>query len=171
MTPTPARASSSMPNTVTVTAPAKVNLCLGVGGLRRDGFHALATVYQAVGLYDQVTVRNADEVSVSVRADARLSVEDVPTDESNTAVRAVRLLARHRGVERAARVIIEKSIPVAGGMAGGSADGAATLLACDHLWGLTRREDCSARSPRSSAATCRSPCWVAPRSAPGAGRS
>jgi 4-diphosphocytidyl-2-C-methyl-D-erythritol kinase len=121
---------------VTVTAPAKVNLCRGVGARRPDGFHPLATVYQAIGLYDDVTVSEADDVSVQVRADARLSVADVPTDESNIAVRAARLLARHHGVERGARILLDKGIPVAGGMAGGSADGAATLLACDTLWRL-----------------------------------
>jgi 4-diphosphocytidyl-2-C-methyl-D-erythritol kinase len=122
--------------TVAVTAPAKINLCLGVGPVRPDGFHALATVYQAVGLYDQVTVADADEVTVSVRAEARLAVDDVPTDETNIAVRAALLLARHHGIERGVAITIDKGIPVAGGMAGGSADAAASLLACDHLWDL-----------------------------------
>jgi 4-diphosphocytidyl-2-C-methyl-D-erythritol kinase len=130
------------PRVVSVSAPAKINLCLGVGPRRSDGFHALATVYQAVGLYDRVTVRDADEVSMTVRADARLSLVDVPTDGSNIAVRAALLLARHHGLDRGVRIGIDKGIPVAGGMAGGSADGAATLLACDHLWGLfTPREE------------------------------
>jgi 4-diphosphocytidyl-2-C-methyl-D-erythritol kinase len=138
MTRRPARRSG----TVTVTAPAKINLSLGVGPVRSDGFHALATVYQAVGLHDRVTVRDAEEVSMTVRAAARLSLEDVPTDGSNIAVRAALLLAEHHGVERGVGIEIDKGIPVAGGMAGGSADGAATLLACDHLWGLqTPREE------------------------------
>ena len=121
---------------VVVSAPAKINLSLGVGPLRADGFHALATVYQAVGLYDQVTVHDADEVTVAVRADSRLSSADVPTDATNIAVRAALLLAAHHGLSRGAAIEIDKGIPVAGGMAGGSADGAATLLACDTLWGL-----------------------------------
>lgn len=130
---------------VTVTAPAKINLCLGVGPVGADGFHPLATVYQAVGLYDQVTVRDADRgagaVSVSLHADARLSVEDVPTDGANIAVRAALLLAQQQGIGRSVEIVIDKGIPVAGGMAGGSADAAATLLACDRLWGLhTPRE-------------------------------
>jgi 4-diphosphocytidyl-2-C-methyl-D-erythritol kinase len=66
----------------------------------------------------------------------------VPTDETNIAVRAARLLAEHHGVQREVAILIEKGIPVMGGMAGGSADGAASLLACDHLWGLhTPREE------------------------------
>jgi 4-diphosphocytidyl-2-C-methyl-D-erythritol kinase len=121
---------------VSVLAPAKINLYLGVGPLREDGFHALATVYQAVGLHDRVTVRDADDLSVTLRADPRLVVDDVPTDTSNIAVQAALLLAKHRGVERGVDIVIDKGIPVAGGMAGGSADAAAALVACDRLWGL-----------------------------------
>jgi 4-diphosphocytidyl-2C-methyl-D-erythritol kinase len=127
--------SRLLTGTVTATAPAKINLCLGVGSRRADGFHALATVYQAVGLHDRVTVGDADDVSVTVRTD-RLPVDGVPTDESNIAVRAALLLARHHGSERGVSIIVDKGIPVAGGMAGGSADAAAALLACDRLWGL-----------------------------------
>jgi 4-diphosphocytidyl-2-C-methyl-D-erythritol kinase len=124
-----------------VSAPAKINLSLGVGPVRPDGFHPLATVYQAIGLHDRVTVRAADDVTVTVTASGRIRLDDVPLDGGNIAVRAARLLAEHHGVERGVAIAIEKGIPVAGGMAGGSADGAAALLACDHLWGLrTRRE-------------------------------
>ena len=125
-----------MSGTVTVTAPAKINLSLGVGQRRPDGFHALATVYQAIGLYDQVTVREADDVTVTVRGEARLAVGDVPTDATNIAARAALLLAGHHGLERGVAVVIDKGIPVAGGMAGGSADAAAALVACDQLWDL-----------------------------------
>jgi 4-diphosphocytidyl-2-C-methyl-D-erythritol kinase len=123
-------------SSVTVSAPAKINLSLGVGPVRRDGFHALATVYQAVGLHDEVTARDADEVSVRVRAGSRLDLADVPTDETNIAVRAALVLAEHHRVQRGVELTIDKTIPVAGGMAGGSADGAAALLACDRLWHL-----------------------------------
>ena len=133
--------TGSMTHTVAVAAPAKVNLSLGVGPVRPDGFHALATVYQAIGLYDRVTVTPADVLTVNVYADARIPVDSVPLDDTNIAVRAARLLAEHHGVERGASIAIDKGIPVAGGMAGGSADGAASLLACDHLWDLaTPRE-------------------------------
>jgi 4-diphosphocytidyl-2-C-methyl-D-erythritol kinase len=123
-------------STVVVTAPAKINLSLGVGPVRPDGFHPLATVYQAVGLHDQVTVTESSRVSVTVRGGERLDLHEVPTDESNIAARAALALARHHGVERGADIVIDKTIPVAGGMAGGSADAAATLLACDRLWDL-----------------------------------
>ena len=119
---------------VVAVAPAKVNLCLGVGAPRSDGYHGLATVYQAIGLYDEVRVRAADTFEVSVSGHERLAVCDVPTDSSNIAARAARLLASHHGIETAVAVHIDKGIPVAGGMAGGSADAAATLVACDALW-------------------------------------
>ena len=122
---------------VVVTAPAKINLFLGVGAARPDGFHPLATVYQAIGLYDQVSARTAldGELTLSVEGDERLSVSEVPTDETNLAIKAARLLAARHGIGGAAHLTITKGIPVAGGMAGGSADAAATLLACDALWG------------------------------------
>ena len=125
-----------MSRTVAVTAPAKINLSLGVGSPRDDGFHPLATVYQAVGLLDTVTVADADEVTVTVSGDARIATSDVPLGEGNIAVRAARALAAQAGTTRGARIHIDKGIPVAGGMAGGSADAAATLVACDQLWGL-----------------------------------
>jgi 4-diphosphocytidyl-2-C-methyl-D-erythritol kinase len=126
---------------VAVTAPAKINLSLGVGPRRPDGFHALATVYQAIGLYDQVTVSAADELTVTVRGD-RVDVSEVPTDDRNIACRAARLLAEQHGIDPGATIAIDKGIPVAGGMAGGSADAAAVLVALDALWntGATRGE-------------------------------
>ncbi|HET8718243.1 MAG TPA: 4-(cytidine 5'-diphospho)-2-C-methyl-D-erythritol kinase [Nocardioidaceae bacterium] len=125
-----------MRHEVVVSAPAKVNLCLGVGPVRSDGFHPLATVYQAIGLYDQVTATAAasGEWTLEVTGHPRLAVADVPTDDRNLALRAARLLAEHHGLEASARLHVHKGIPVAGGLAGGSADAAATLLACDLLW-------------------------------------
>ena len=116
---------------VTVRAPAKVNLHLGVGQLRSDGFHSLVSVFQAVSLYDEVTVEDADDLGVAVRGE---DYDGVPTDSSNLAMRAAIALARHVGRAPAVRITIHKGIPVAGGMAGGSADAAATLVACDALW-------------------------------------
>jgi 4-diphosphocytidyl-2-C-methyl-D-erythritol kinase len=140
--------------TVVVSAPAKINLCLGVGAVRSDGYHALATVYQAIGIYDRVTVRHlrrghgleagadAATVTVRVRSRSRVSAQAVPTDASNIAARAALLLAaRCHGRTPSVEITIDKAIPVAGGMAGGSADAAAALVACDALWGLrTPRE-------------------------------
>lgn len=127
---------------VTARAPAKVNLGLVVGSPREDGFHELATVFHAISLYDDVTATLAEDVTVTVEG---LQADQVPGGEDNIAVRAARLLARHTGVDEGVNLRIRKGIPVAGGMAGGSADAAATLVACDALWhlGLTRDELCS----------------------------
>ncbi|KGN36483.1 4-(cytidine 5'-diphospho)-2-C-methyl-D-erythritol kinase [Knoellia subterranea] len=121
------------PSPVTVRVPAKVNLELLVGPLRDDGFHSLSTVYQAVNLTDDVTVALDDDWSCTVTGPC---ADVVPTDASNLALRAARLLADESGVDTPVHVSIAKSIPVAGGMAGGSADAAAALVACDRLWGL-----------------------------------
>ena len=119
-------------------APAKVNLHLSVGRLRPDGFHDLATVYQAVGLYDDVDVVRAGALSVSVTGEG---ADAVPLDDSNLALRAVRLIAEHTGNDPAVEVRIRKGIPVAGGCAGGSADAAAALIGCDALWGTSLSKD------------------------------
>ncbi len=117
---------------VRVRAPGKINLALAVGARRPDGYHPLATVFQAVSVYEDVTATSADALTVTVSGqDADL----VPTDGTNLAVRAAVLLAEAAGVDPLVRLHIHKEVPVAGGMAGGSADAAATLLACDTLWG------------------------------------
>jgi 4-diphosphocytidyl-2-C-methyl-D-erythritol kinase len=118
---------------VTVRAPAKLNLHLGVGPLREDGFHELTTVYQALGLFDDVTVALSDALSVTVEGEG---AGLVPADESNLAARAVLALAEAAGVAPHVAVTLRKGIPVAGGCAGGSADAAAALVGCDALWGL-----------------------------------
>ncbi|WP_339129850.1 4-(cytidine 5'-diphospho)-2-C-methyl-D-erythritol kinase [Streptomyces sp. f51] len=121
-----------MTETVTVRVPAKVNVQLAVGGARPDGFHDLANVFLAVGLYDEVTVTPADELRVTC---AGPDAAQVPLDRTNLAARAALELARRYGIDPAVHLHIAKDIPVAGGMAGGSADGAGALLACDTLWG------------------------------------
>ncbi|MEU5661261.1 4-(cytidine 5'-diphospho)-2-C-methyl-D-erythritol kinase [Streptomyces longwoodensis] len=117
---------------VTVRVPAKVNVQLAVGAARPDGFHDLANVFLAVGLYDEVTVTPADELRVTC---AGPDADQVPLDRTNLAARAAIALAGRYGRSPDVHVHIAKDIPVAGGMAGGSADGAGALLACDALWG------------------------------------
>ncbi|WP_447039253.1 4-(cytidine 5'-diphospho)-2-C-methyl-D-erythritol kinase [Streptomyces sp. DSM 118878] len=124
---------------VTVRVPAKVNVQLAVGAARPDGFHDLANVFLAVGLYDEVTVAPADELRVTCEGPGS---DQVPLDATNLAARAAHLLAARRGISGAVHIHIAKDIPVAGGMAGGSADAAGALVACDALWGTkaTREE-------------------------------
>ena len=124
---------------VTVRVPGKVNLFLGVGDRRPDGYHELATVFHAVSLYDDVTVRTSDLLSLNVLGEG---AHEVPADERNLAWKAAELMAEHVGRAPDVEITIDKSIPVAGGMAGGSADAAAVLVGMNMLWelGVPRRD-------------------------------
>ena len=126
---------------VTVRAPAKINLHLGVGAPREDGYHPLVTVYQAVGLCDDVTVAPSPGWTLGVTVPDWIDPDAVPVTGDNIVDRAARLLAAHHGVASRASVSITKAIPVAGGMAGGSADAAAALVALDRLWKLHTSDD------------------------------
>ena len=126
------------PRSVTVRAPAKVNLELRVGALRSDGYHDLATVFQAVSLYDEISVARWDEWKV---VPGGTYADSVPTGNGNLAIRAAKLLSAQWDIDDVLSIRIDKDIPVAGGMAGGSADAAAALLACAHLWGLGLERD------------------------------
>jgi 4-diphosphocytidyl-2-C-methyl-D-erythritol kinase len=118
---------------VTVRVPGKVNLHLAVGDRREDGYHELATVFHAVSLLDEVTVRNADVLSLELVGEG---ADKLPTDERNLAWQAAELMAEHVGRAPDVSIMIDKTIPVAGGMAGGSADAAAVLVAMNSLWEL-----------------------------------
>jgi 4-diphosphocytidyl-2-C-methyl-D-erythritol kinase len=127
---------------VTVRVPAKINLQLAVGPLRPDGYHGLVTVFHAVSLFDDVTAEPAETDTVTVTGEG---AGLVPENADNLALRAVgalrQALAEGGG---GVAVTIAKRIPVAGGMAGGSADAAAALVACNELWGtgLSQGELC-----------------------------
>jgi 4-diphosphocytidyl-2-C-methyl-D-erythritol kinase len=121
-----------------VRAPAKLNLHLSVGPLRRDGFHELTTVFQAVSLVDELTATPADSLHLEVDGEG---AAQVPADGANLAWRAAELLAEHTGRRPGVALRIRKAIPVAGGCAGGSADAAAALVACDALWGTGMTRD------------------------------
>jgi 4-diphosphocytidyl-2-C-methyl-D-erythritol kinase len=124
---------------ITVRVPGKVNLYLEVGDRRDDGYHELTTVFHAVSLLDEITVRNADVLSLELAGEG---VDTLPADERNLAWRAAEVLAEHVGRAPDVAILVEKSIPVAGGMAGGSADAAAVLVAMNTLWelGVPRRD-------------------------------
>lgn len=117
--------------------PAKVNLALNVGATDNEGYHALGTLFQAVSLFDDLVARPAEAgvFRVSFRGEG---ASGLPTDDTNLVVRAARLLAGTCGTGNlGAEIRVHKRIPVAGGMAGGSADAAATLVACNQLWGTS----------------------------------
>jgi len=130
---------------VTARAPAKVNLQLAVGPLRAHGYHDVVTVYHAVSLFDEVTVAPADTDSVVVTGEG---ADSVPADGTNLAARAAEALAQAVGPgckdSPGLTIRISKRIPVAAGLAGGSADAAAALVACNELWrtGLSQAELC-----------------------------
>ncbi|MBU4214519.1 MAG: 4-(cytidine 5'-diphospho)-2-C-methyl-D-erythritol kinase [Actinobacteria bacterium] len=117
---------------VRVRAPGKVNLSLRVGRPGADGYHPLSTVFQAVSVYEEVLASASDTVTLTAQGPGS---EQVPLDDTNLAVRAARALARYAGVDEGVHLHLIKGVPVAGGMAGGSADAAAALVACDELWG------------------------------------
>jgi len=129
---------------VTVRAPGKVNLQLAVGPIRPDGYHPLATVFQAVDVFEHVTARARTDgkISLTVAAPSGLDVSSVPLDETNLAWRAALAVASAFGIDDGVDLEILKAIPVAGGMAGGSADAAAALVACSEAWdtGASRHE-------------------------------
>jgi 4-diphosphocytidyl-2-C-methyl-D-erythritol kinase len=117
---------------VRVRVPAKINLHLAVGPLRPDGFHELNTVYHAISLFDELRASDGDTLTLTMEGEG---AGELALDETNLVIRAARALAAHARVPAYARLHLKKSIPLAGGLAGGSADAAAALLACDTLWG------------------------------------
>ena len=108
--------AASSGQVVTVRVPAKVNLELMVGPRRSDGFHHLATVFQAVGVHDDVSVEASDDWGVTVTGPF---TDLVPVDGTNLAMRAARLLAGEAGIDQPVHIPIDKVIPVPGGMTGG----------------------------------------------------
>lgn len=129
-----------MTRSVTVRAPGKVNLQLSVGPVQDDGYHRLATVFQAVDLYETVTATPREDeaivLTVGAARGADVDLTAVPLDATNIAARAALALREAFGVSEGVDLDIVKGVPVAGGMAGGSADAAATLLACAEVWDL-----------------------------------
>lgn len=132
--------------TVRVKAPGKINVSLDVGPLRPDGYHSVASVYLAVSLYEEVAATSTETpgITVGLSADSTVDLDgvDIPLDRNNLAYKAAEIMADVSEHSTGVHLEITKRVPVAGGMGGGSADAAATLLACDALWnsGLSREE-------------------------------
>ncbi|AZC14373.1 4-(cytidine 5'-diphospho)-2-C-methyl-D-erythritol kinase [Microbacterium sp. ABRD28] len=118
---------------VHVRAPGKLNVFFEVGAVQPDGYHDVASAYQAVSLVEDLWAERDDDFSLTVSGS--VSVSGVPVDDRNLALRAARLVAAEIGHRGGVRLHIDKHVPVAGGMGGGSADAAAALVACDALWG------------------------------------
>ena len=120
-------------------APAKINLFFEVGKKRPDGYHDVLSLYQSLDLFEEVMVEPASDWTITVSGD--ISAEQlqlVPTDESNLVIKAAKALAKSVGIEnpQPMHFKIHKRVPAAGGVAGGSADAAAALVALNEAWCL-----------------------------------
>lgn len=123
---------------IEVQVPAKVNLQLSVGPREADGYHEIVTLFQAISIYDTLRISASERFELTLKGDY---TNGVPLDNSNLVYKAVELMVEKFGTDKNLSIEIDKSIPVAGGMAGGSADAAATLLAIDGLYGLNLSKD------------------------------
>lgn len=126
-----------MTNQVAVRVPGKINLQLSVGPLQRDGYHELATVFQSVSLFDEITVSQI-ESGIEITSDSK---SNIPLDKENLAFRAAEIMCKKFDIETGLAIKIKKEIPVAGGMAGGSADAGGTIVAIDSLFSLGLKRD------------------------------
>lgn len=123
---------------IEIQVPAKVNLQLSVGPKESDGYHEIVTLFQAVSIYDTLRISASDQIEIQIKGDY---ANGVPVDKDNLVYKAVELMVEKFGIDKNLSIEIDKSIPVAGGMAGGSADAAATLLGIDGLYGLNLSKD------------------------------
>ena len=128
-------------NGVVVRVPGKVNLQLSVGPLEADGYHEVTTVFQAISIYDDVTVKFAEPGSGISLTVTGTTANGVPVDSSNLAYRAAQMMIDRHDLDSDISLHIKKEIPVAGGMAGGSADAAAVMVAFDALYDLGLSRD------------------------------
>jgi 4-diphosphocytidyl-2-C-methyl-D-erythritol kinase len=124
-----------MPSYVVTRAPGKINLQLSVGPLQADGYHPVATVFQAVSLFDDVRISFSDKSGISLKASGKVS-ELLPLDKNNLAFKAAELMCKKFEITDGLEITLTKEIPIAGGMAGGSADAGATIVGIDALFGL-----------------------------------
>lgn len=128
-----------MANQVTVRVPGKINLQLSVGPLQSDGYHELATVFQSVSLFDEIQVTEIEPAEIRIEFEGKVAI---PLGKENLAYRAAELMRTRFEIESGLTIKIKKEIPIAGGMAGGSADAGGTIVAIDSLFslGLSRTE-------------------------------
>ena len=123
---------------ISAIAPAKINLAFLAGPLRPDGYHSVISIYQALDIFEKISVESSNDWSVELVGVNLAEADRIPVDGSNLVIKAALELARHVGIEKPQpmRFVIEKRVPPAAGMAGGSADAAASLVALNRAWGL-----------------------------------
>ena len=127
-----------MTNQVSVRVPGKINLQLSVGPLQRDGYHELATVFQSVSLFDELTISETDTDGIEITA---IGKSTIPIGGENLAYKAAELMCNKFDIETGLLIKIKKEIPIAGGMAGGSANAGATIVGIDSLFSLGLKRD------------------------------
>jgi 4-diphosphocytidyl-2-C-methyl-D-erythritol kinase len=127
-----------MTNQVSVRVPGKINLQLSVGPLQRDGYHELATVFQSVSLFDELTISETDTDGIEIAA---IGKSTIPLGGENLAYKAAELMCNKFDIETGLLIKIKKEIPIAGGMAGGSANAGATIVGIDSLFSLGLKRD------------------------------
>lgn len=120
---------------VVARVPGKINLQLSVGPLQRDGYHPVATVFQAVSIFDDIKVAIAQKPGIKISSSGKAN-DHLPLDKTNLAYKAAELMAKKFEINEGLEITLAKEIPIAGGMAGGSADAGATIVAIDSLFGL-----------------------------------
>ena len=143
---------------LTITAPAKVNLFLGIGGVRPDGYHDVDSIFQTLELHDTIHLTPSDELTLACDEDLGIPAHD------NLAFRAARAFSETFDVDVLVDIAIEKRIPSGAGLAGGSSDAAAVLAGLAHWAGLPRDDAAALRSSHArSAPMCRSSCTAGRR--------
>ena len=127
-----------MANQVSVRVPGKINLQLSVGPLQRDGYHEVATVFQSVSLFDELTISENDGDGIEIAAEGKSAI---PLGKENLAFKAAELMRKKFDISTGLLIKIKKEIPIAGGMAGGSANAGATIVGIDALFSLGLKRD------------------------------
>lgn len=119
-------------NSIDLKSRAKVNLSIDVLGKREDGYHLVEMIMQTIDLYDKLKITEIEENSILIKSNSL----DIPLNEDNIMYKAVNLLRDQFNIEKGIEISIEKNIPVAAGMAGGSSNAAAVLVGLNKLWNL-----------------------------------
>lgn len=120
-------------NTIKCKARAKINLGLDVLGKLENGYHEVKMIMQAIDLYDEIIIQKTDAPDIVLKTD---SLYDIGADEDNLAYKAAKLMRERYGIQSGFEISLKKNIPVAAGMAGGSTDAAAVMLATNKLYQL-----------------------------------
>ena len=119
-------------NSIKLKSRAKINLSIDVLGKRLDGYHLVEMIMQTIDLFDRIKIFSLEEDKIIIESNS----EDIPLNDSNIVYKAADLIKEQFGIKQGVRIYIEKNIPIAAGMAGGSSNAAAVLVGLNELWNL-----------------------------------